>query len=62
MSSNSRGVCRYDRTLLGELFDAVVISGELGLRKPAPEMYRRNAERSAWRPSAACSSTTSRST
>ena len=42
--SNSWGTSRYDRALLGELFDGVVISGEVGLRKPAPEMYVRGAE------------------
>lgn len=41
--SNSWGTSRYDRALLGELFDGVVISGEVGLRKPAPEMYARGA-------------------
>jgi epoxide hydrolase-like predicted phosphatase len=42
--SNSWGTTRYDRTMLGELFDGVVISGEIGLRKPAPEMYLRGAD------------------
>lgn len=42
--SNSWGVDSYDRTLLSELFDGVVISGEVGLRKPNPEMYRLGAE------------------
>ncbi|MET7398649.1 HAD family phosphatase [Dactylosporangium sp. NPDC005572] len=37
--SNSWGVDRYDRVLLEELFDGVVISGDVGLRKPAPEIY-----------------------
>ena len=32
--SNSWGVDRYDRGHFGELFDAVVISGEEGIRKP----------------------------
>jgi len=32
--SNSWGVEYYPRDLLGELFDQVVISGEVGLRKP----------------------------
>ena len=41
--SNSWGVTRYPRPLLQELFDGVVISGEVGLRKPAPEMYTRGA-------------------
>lgn len=43
--SNSWGTRRYDRTLLTELFDGVVISGEVGIRKPAPEIYSLGAER-----------------
>ena len=43
--SNSWGTSRYDRALLEELFDAVLISGEVGIRKPAPEIYRLAAER-----------------
>jgi epoxide hydrolase-like predicted phosphatase len=42
--SNSWGVERYDRALLAELFDGVVISGEVGLRKPAPRIYAMGAE------------------
>lgn len=41
--SNSWGTSRYDRVMLGELFDGIVISGEIGMRKPAPEMYTRGA-------------------
>jgi putative hydrolase of the HAD superfamily len=41
--SNSWGTSRYDRALLSELFDGVVISGEVGMRKPAPEIYERGA-------------------
>ena len=37
--SNSWGTGRYDRGLLAELFDGVVISGEVGIRKPSPEIY-----------------------
>ena len=37
--SNSWGTSRYDRGLLGQLFDGIVISGEAGVRKPAPEIY-----------------------
>ncbi len=37
--SNSWGTSRYDRPLLAELFDGVVISGEARVRKPAPEIY-----------------------
>jgi epoxide hydrolase-like predicted phosphatase len=43
--SNSWGTRRYDRELLSRLFDAVVISGDVGMRKPAPEIYRLGAER-----------------
>jgi epoxide hydrolase-like predicted phosphatase len=42
--SNSWGTRRYDRGQLGELFDGVVISGEVGIRKPAPEIYRMAAD------------------
>ena len=35
----------YDRTLLSELFDAVVISGEVGLHKPEPAIFLLGAER-----------------
>ena len=43
--SNSWGTRRYDRARLAELFDGVVISGEVGMRKPALEIYRLGAER-----------------
>jgi epoxide hydrolase-like predicted phosphatase len=43
--SNSWGTGIYDANLLDELFDAVVISGEVGLHKPQPEIYRLGAER-----------------
>jgi epoxide hydrolase-like predicted phosphatase len=42
--SNSWGSGGYDRALLGELFDGVVISGEAGVRKPSPEIYRLGAD------------------
>jgi putative hydrolase of the HAD superfamily len=42
--SNSWGTTRYPRELLGELFDGVVISGEIGMRKPAPRIYELGAE------------------
>jgi epoxide hydrolase-like predicted phosphatase len=42
--SNSWGTARYDRALLDELFDGVVISAEVGIRKPAPQIYRLGAE------------------
>jgi putative hydrolase of the HAD superfamily len=43
--SNSWSTNHYDRELLGMLFDAVLISGELGMHKPEPEIYRLAAER-----------------
>ncbi|HUO73095.1 MAG TPA: HAD family phosphatase [Solirubrobacteraceae bacterium] len=43
--SNSWGTRRYDRAQLADLFDGIVISGELGMRKPAPRMYELGAER-----------------
>jgi putative hydrolase of the HAD superfamily len=43
--SNSWSVEHYDRDLLGELFDQVLISGELGMHKPQPEIFRLAAER-----------------
>ena len=42
--SNSWGT-RYDRTRWDELFDATVISGEEGMRKPEPAIYELAAER-----------------
>jgi len=42
--SNSWGL-DYPRDGWTELFDEVVISGEVGLRKPEPEIYRLAAER-----------------
>ena len=41
--SNSWGTHRYDRVRLAELFDGVVISGEVGMRKPSPEIYALSA-------------------
>lgn len=43
--SNSWGTRRYDRELLGKLFDAAVISGEEGMRKPTPAIYELAVER-----------------
>ncbi len=37
--SNSWGTRRYPREVLAELFDGVVISGDVGIRKPTPEIY-----------------------
>jgi putative hydrolase of the HAD superfamily len=45
MVSNSWGRGRYDRDSFGELFDGVVISGEVGLHKPQPEIFALGAER-----------------
>jgi putative hydrolase of the HAD superfamily len=42
--SNSWGTGIYERAPL-ELFDAAVISGDVGLHKPQPEIYRLGAER-----------------
>lgn len=42
--SNSWGL-DYPREDWEQLFDAVVISGEVGLRKPDPEIYRLTADR-----------------
>jgi putative hydrolase of the HAD superfamily len=48
--SNSWGTTRYPRELLAELFDGVVISGEVGIRKPAPRIYELGAEAIAREP------------
>jgi putative hydrolase of the HAD superfamily len=37
--SNSWGASLYPRELLDELFDAVVVSGEVGMRKPDPAIF-----------------------
>jgi putative hydrolase of the HAD superfamily len=50
--SNSWGTRRYDRELLDELFDGIVISGEVGMRKPAPDIYTLGAERLGLAPAA----------
>jgi len=52
MLSNSWGEERYDAAMLAELFDAWVISGEVGLRKPQPEIYALAAERLGLAPEA----------
>jgi putative hydrolase of the HAD superfamily len=49
--SNSWGRGRYDRSLFGELFDGVVISGEVGLHKPMPQIFELGAERVGLLPS-----------
>ena len=50
--SNSWGVHRYPQDMFDELFDGVVISGEVGMRKPAPEIYELGAERIGLEPGA----------
>jgi putative hydrolase of the HAD superfamily len=50
--TNSWSTAHYDRDLLAELFDEVVISAEVGLHKPQPEIYRLAAERLAIEPAA----------
>jgi epoxide hydrolase-like predicted phosphatase len=52
MLSNSWGDDRYDRAQLEELFDAWVISGEVGIRKPDPAIYVLAAERLELEPAA----------
>jgi epoxide hydrolase-like predicted phosphatase len=42
--SNSWGTHRYPRALLSELFDGVVISGEVGIRKPTLRIYELGAQ------------------
>jgi putative hydrolase of the HAD superfamily len=43
--SNSMGAGRYDRSRFPELFDGVVISGEVGMHKPQQEIFLLGAER-----------------
>jgi putative hydrolase of the HAD superfamily len=50
--SNSWGTRRYDRKKLGELFDGIVISGEVGIRKPSPEIYELGARKIGLEPRA----------
>jgi epoxide hydrolase-like predicted phosphatase len=49
--SNSWGTALYDRETLGELFDAIVISGEERIRKPDPAIYVLGAARIGLPPS-----------
>jgi epoxide hydrolase-like predicted phosphatase len=42
--SNSWGTRRYPHALLAELFDGVVLSGDVGIRKPATRIYELGAE------------------
>ena len=48
--SNSMGVDRYDRSTFPELFDGVVISGDVGMHKPQPEIFVLGAERAGVTP------------
>jgi putative hydrolase of the HAD superfamily len=50
MVSNSWGELRYPQELVGELFDATVISGHEGFRKPDTRMYTLGAERLGLQP------------
>ena len=48
--SNSWSTSHYDRSMLTKLFDAVVISAEVGLHKPQPEIYLLASKRLAVEP------------
>src|SRR4051812_20050420 len=48
--SNSMGGASYDRSLFPQLFDGVVISGEVGMHKPQPEIFLLGAERAGVAP------------
>jgi len=48
--SNSMGAGRYDRGRFPELFDGVVISGDVGMHKPQPEIFLLGAERAGVAP------------
>jgi putative hydrolase of the HAD superfamily len=49
--SNSWSTAHYDRQLLEELFDTAVISAEVRMHKPQPEIYRLAADRLEVEPS-----------
>jgi putative hydrolase of the HAD superfamily len=49
--SNSWGLSGYPRERFSELFDTVVISGEVGMRKPDPEIFKMTAARLGLQPS-----------
>lgn len=49
--SNSWGGYGYPRETFDEMFDAVIISGEVGLRKPQPEIYLMAANKIGVEPS-----------
>ena len=44
------GAGRYDRSTFPELFDGVVISGDVGMHKPQPEIFVLGAERAGAAP------------
>lgn len=48
--SNSIGRGRYDRDAFPALFDGVVISGEVGMHKPEPDIFLLGAERAGVEP------------
>jgi putative hydrolase of the HAD superfamily len=48
--SNSLGRATYDWCDLDELFDHVVVSGEVGIRKPSRRIFRIAAERAGVAP------------
>ncbi|HEX5909251.1 MAG TPA: HAD family phosphatase [Thermoleophilaceae bacterium] len=48
--SNSIGAGRYDRSKFPEMYDGVVISAEVGLHKPQPEIFLLGAERAGVEP------------
>jgi putative hydrolase of the HAD superfamily len=50
MVSNSWGELRYPQEIVAELFDATVISGKEGFRKPDARMYTLGAERLGLQP------------
>jgi epoxide hydrolase-like predicted phosphatase len=52
MVSNSWGELRYPAELVAELFDATVVSGREGFRKPDARMYALGAERLSLPPTA----------
>ena len=52
MISNSWGKGRYDHALLDELFHDTVISAQVRMRKPAPEIYALGAARIGLAPEA----------
>ena len=64
LTNNAREFEEFWKPLLplDELFDDVVDSSEVGMRKPAPEIYRLALARMGLRAGTWCSSTTRRAT